>query len=107
MSHMVGVQAKEVPVEELIAVLRLFLSPATAASQNAYQQYSQKLGKLASAAVEAAEKACISHASSSGQLAVLDPVRQDKVVRAAYAAAAVDGLTAQVAHRLLLLIMQH
>ena len=93
---MLDMQAKEVPVHELIAVLHLFLSPATAASQNAYQQYSQKLGQLASAAVEAAEKACISHAASKGQLAVVDPVLQDKVVRAAYAAAAVDGLTAQV-----------
>lgn len=60
------------------------------------QQHASKLRKLAAAAVEAAEKACLDHISSDGAAVVTDTALQNKVARAAYAAAAVDGLTAQV-----------
>ena len=84
------------PPQELTALLHLFLSPATDPLLSTYQQHASKLRKLAAAAVETAEKACLSHVSSEEELAVVDAALQDKVARAVYAAAAVDGLTAQV-----------
>ena len=84
------------PPQELTALLHLFLSPATDPLQDTYQQHASKLRKLAAAAVETAEKACLSHVSNEGELVMGDTALQDKVARAAYAAAAVDRLTAQV-----------
>lgn len=98
------------PPQELTALLHLFLSPVSDPLLSTYQQHASKLRKLAAAAVETAEKACLSHVSSEGELAVVDTAVQDKVARAAYAAAAVDGLTAQVKStlgaRLMLLLLQ-
>lgn len=89
------VQAKEMPLQELVALLHLFLSPATDPMQQEYQQHSTKLHSQAAALVTAAEKAFADHGNSHSSAAP-DTALQDKITKAAYAAAAVVGFTAQV-----------
>ena len=60
------------------------------------KQHSSRLRASATSAVAAAEEACMAHIRSKGELSPTDDVLQEKVSKAAYAAAAVDGLTAQV-----------
>ncbi len=60
------------------------------------QKHRNRLRTLAVTAVEAAEKACEAHIQTEGELSTIDAGLQEKVSRAAYAAAAEDGLTAQV-----------
>lgn len=91
-----GLQAKEIPLQELVALLQLFLSSPSEFMQHHYQQHTAKLNKLAAAAVEAAEKASLAHSNKQQSEAVPNTALQDKVAKAAYAAAAVAGLTAQV-----------
>ena len=89
-------QAKDMPKGELVAILQLLLSPATAAMDSQFRQHSTRLRNSAVVAVESAEKACLAHIRSEGELSTIDTALQDRVVKAAYEAAAVDGLTAQV-----------
>ena len=60
------------------------------------KQHQHWLRKLAVTAVESAEGACLAHIRTEGELTSIDAALQEKVVKAAYAAAAVDGMTAQV-----------
>ncbi|DBA81279.1 TPA: hypothetical protein ACH3X2_006899 [Trebouxia sp. C0005] len=88
-------KAKNLPREELIAILQLLLSPATPAMEGHCKQHQHWLRKLAVTAVESAEGACLAHIRTEGELTSIDAALQEKVVKAAYAAAAVDGMTAQ------------
>ena len=89
-------QAKHLPRGELIPILQLLLSPATPALEGHCKQHHHWLHKLAVTAVESAESACLAHITTEGELTSIDDALQEKVVKAAYAAAAVDQMTAQV-----------
>ena len=89
-------QAKDLPRGELIPILQLLLSPATRAMEGHCKQHHHWLRKLAVTAVESAESACLAHITTEGELTSIDDALQEKVVKAAYAAAAVDQMTAQV-----------
>ena len=64
--------------------------------QAKFKQHQTRLRTLAMTAVTSAEEACMAHIRTVGELSPTDDALQDKVTRAAYAAAAVDGLLAQV-----------
>ena len=64
--------------------------------QTKFKHHRTRLRALAMTAVTSAEEACIAHITTEGELSPTDDALQDKVTRAAYAAAAVDGLLAQV-----------
>ncbi len=95
-SELLLLQAKDLPREELIPVLQLLLSPATSALEGNCKQHHQWLRKLAVTAVESAESACLAHIRTEGELTSVDEALQERVAKAAYAAAAVDQMTAQV-----------
>ncbi|DBA75343.1 hypothetical protein WJX77_005717 [Trebouxia sp. C0004] len=88
-------KAKDLPRGELIPVLQLLLSPATPAMEGHCKHHHHWLRKLAVTAVESAESACLAHIRTEGELTSIDDALQEKVVKAAYAAAAVDQMTAQ------------
>lgn len=77
-------------------MLQLLLSPATPSLAASCKQHSSRLRGLAASAVESAEDACMAHMKANGELSPTAADLQEKVSKAAYAAAAVDGLTAQV-----------
>ena len=94
-SELMLLQAKDLPRAELIPILQLLLSPATPAMEGHCKQHHHWLRKLAVTAVESAESACLAHITTEGETSI-DDALQEKVVKAAYAAAAVDHMTAQV-----------
>ncbi len=94
-SELMLLQAKDLPRAELIPILQLLLSPATPAMEGHCKQHHHWLCKLAVTAVESAESACLAHITTAGETSS-DDALQEKVVKAAYAAAAVDHMTAQV-----------
>ena len=63
------------------------------------KHHRSRLRASATAAVVSAEEACLAHIQSQGELSPIDSTLQEKVSKAAYAAAAVDGFTAQVQRR--------
>ena len=95
-SELLFLQAKDLPRAELIPILQLLLSPATPAMEGHCKQHHHWLRKQAVTAVESAESACLAHITTEGELTNADDALQEKVVKAAYAAAAVDHMTAQV-----------
>ena len=95
-SDLLLLQAKNLPRRELISVLQLLLSPASPALEGHCKQHHHWLRSLAVTAVESAESACLAHITTEGELTSIDDALQEKVVKAAYAAAAVDHMTAQV-----------
>lgn len=95
-SDLLLLQAKNLPRRELTPILQLLLSPATPALEGHCKQHHHWLRNLAVTAVESAESACLAHIITEGELTSIDDALQEKIVKAAYAAAAVDHLTAQV-----------
>ena len=89
-------QSLNLPEEELLSILQLLLSPATPAMSAKCKHHRSRLWASATAAVASAEEACLAHIRSQGELTPVNDALQGKVSKAAYAAAAVDGLTAQV-----------
>ena len=89
-------QSQNLPEDELLSILKLLLSPALPSMLTKFQAHRSRLRQLAVKDVTSAEEACLAHIRSQGELSPTDGALQDKVSRAAHAAAAVDGLLAQV-----------
>lgn len=89
-------QSRNLPEEELLSVLQLLLSPATPSMSAKCKHHCNRLRASAIAAVASAEEACLAHIRSKGELTPVNDALQEKISKAAYAAAAVDGLTVQV-----------
>ncbi|KAL3134098.1 hypothetical protein ABBQ32_008522 [Trebouxia sp. C0010 RCD-2024] len=83
------------PEQELLSILQLLLPPVTPPLAASCKQHSSRLRALAASAVGAAEEACMAHIRAKGELSPTDAALHVKVAKAAYAAAAVDGLTPQ------------
>lgn len=79
-----------------MSILQLLLSPTTPSISAKCKHHRSRLQASATAAVASAEEACLAHITSQGELTPVDDALQEKVSKAAYAAAAVEGLTAQV-----------
>lgn len=79
-----------------MSILQLLLSPASPSLSAKCKHHSSRLRSSATAAVASAEQACLDHITTQGELSPVDGALQEQVSKAAYAAAAVDGLSAQV-----------
>lgn len=88
-------QSLNLPEQELLSILQLLLPPVTPPLAASCKQHSSRLRALAASAVGAAEEACMAHIRAKGELSPTDAALHVKVAKAAYAAAAVDGLTPQ------------